>query len=207
MRTELYAVRVLTVVIASLYLAACGGGGSKASGGGGSKASGAFSSGLAPALKLAEINSTDYSTLCHSLGEWVRSHSTLTETCTLGGIIFGGFVDSEGDAVAGCSSLVSHCSESVSNNGPIDDASACIVNTSDKLANCAATVEELDGCLNDYLEQVDGLLSTLSCSIAGDEAQVQQALYTFGSPPPSERCLALEANCPQLFKKAEVAQS
>ncbi|MBX7144228.1 MAG: hypothetical protein K1X79_07235 [Oligoflexia bacterium] len=181
-----------------LYLAACGGGG-------GSSGSDQYSSKLADKKIISEIDAQDYQKLCHRLNSWVQSHNTRTSICTLAGVIFGELVDEQGNSVNGCTSLVDEC-EHQSANHQSDEDESCIVNSPDKLASCSAPISELDSCLNDYLGQVDALLASVSCSIAGDKARIEEIIGTYGQTPPTENCLSLKAKCPELFRKPETQQ-
>jgi hypothetical protein len=71
---------------------------------------------------------------------------------------------------------------------------SCQLTKPGAVEGCAATVGELEVCMNDSLLLVDELMGKISC--ASSQADVQSLSTQYGSTPPS--CSAVKAKCPKL---------
>lgn len=136
---------------------------------------------------------------------WIVDETSLDSLCTLSGIYFAEFVSQDRNLVNACQSIVDSCANINTNNINFDEPSSCILKQPTQLSNCQRSVEELDACLNDYLNLTTEFLVSLSCDMASNPQQVQAAAQKFASIPPSATCMILESECPGIFNNAKPA--
>jgi hypothetical protein len=75
----------------------------------------------------------------------------------------------------------------------------CGTVTAPMLANCNATVGELEACANAQLRLVNGLISEVDCGLADDPARLEQILADLEAGSMPEACASLPMDCPIFF--------
>jgi hypothetical protein len=133
-----------------------------------------------------DLNNAEVQSLC----SWAATsyeallRKDLQETCTL---FAGGF----GGSPAECSLIVEGCVQEFEAVGlPPTDSSSC----SRDLADCTATVGEIEACLEQQYAALDVLLGAVSCE-GGLPAEVEEA---YAQVPAA--CLVVQAKCPAMFE-------
>lgn len=146
-----------------------------------------FNSGLDGSTEVSALSAEDQKTLCEEQADYterrVDEEALENFTCTFLGLVFGGLSNPD-DPVAGCQASVDMCKASESDEeeegGSCDDFTTM---------GCDITVAEYEACLEERVEQINEVASSVSCSSMEGDFDVTDG----------EACAAVAEKCPQLM--------
>lgn len=156
-------------------------------------------SGLPPDKTGDQLMPAEQTSLCEASNEYLTSHISESDwkgyLCTL---------ESLGDAegadvsaqIAACKQLRADCIAV-----PSDDTLGSACDDVDDWSTCGASVAEIEGCLTDSIDLLDGLIRDFTCDIL-DPARAMAVQEKYGDAvtdpfPPS--CDVVQAKCPTLL--------
>ncbi|MBX7145626.1 MAG: hypothetical protein K1X79_14335 [Oligoflexia bacterium] len=176
--------------------------------GGGSSSTGAWTSSLERGKLISTISSAERSQVCQEFTDWWMRRSTKVELCTFAGVLLTtllpiAFDETPQPDVQACNDIVNEC---VPQQGEGDSQVDCVLNDVEKLQSCGATVDEMDACLDDSLQIIRQVVSSLSCDIAGNFEAVKAQFESVANVPPSLACESLKVKCPDVFRETEVSE-
>jgi len=155
-----------------------------------------FTSGVDKTKKVSEVTPDEAQTLCENAAATAQdfAESVKDDLCVFVGAITGAFAGGlgGGDPVVLCEAAVADCKSQELE--PVDTTDC---NAEAQIANCDATIEEIEACYNDSLEATTTALAAIgsqSCSdlLTGAEPNISVDV----SAPAS--CTALQQKCPGL---------
>lgn len=144
-----------------------------------------FASALPDQSPVSALAGAEWGTLCSEIGTWTEDVLAVApeSTCLLGGLVLGGNPQ-------GCETMVDSCLQTAGTPAaPTCDASL--------QAGCAATIGEIESCLN-QVGAVIGSLATgpeVSCATTLDRTMLGAVLRPLTGAP---SCLSLQTTCPAL---------
>lgn len=144
---------------------------------------GAVSSGISSSKALSAVTTQDATRGCEQLNDAVAARfsrpSLKTGLCTMSALLLS-------SSESSCSSARDSCLQDANGDATSSDAALnpaqdfeCEDTNLDSWQGCAATVGQMETCLNDMLDAVEALLTSYSCADAG-KAQASEACQ----PPP-----------------------
>jgi hypothetical protein len=178
-----------TLTFTLLALAGCGG----------SDDSGEVTTGLPASQALSDVTVEDATRGCEHMKGAIETRFNPTtmkpKVCTMVAVQLS-------TTESACTSLRDQCLQqdsSASGGDPSDEASFadqldCSGTSVNQWDGCAATVGEMETCLNDMLDAVDVMLNTYTCKDAG---KVEGDLE-FSEPATPSSCQSLQTKCPNL---------
>ena len=193
----------LIIGAAVCTLASCSDDG--ASGEGGNDNNGAqgsnVSTGLPETKSLGDLTAEEAVQGCETLfsqaAEVFNQETVLNFYCTTLSLQFA-------QDAAGCNSSVEEClmqpdtADSAAALG-LDFSNSDCETSAEDLADCTATVGELEQCFNDMLAPLADAIAVFSCDLAGDMEALQAASAGLEGGGAPASCTALETTCPSVI--------
>lgn len=171
-------------------------------------------SGVEAAKKAKDLTENEIEAFCDAASKAYAKLATPKRLCTIAGIFF---TENESD----CNNLVTACGttggadlDSVPGQSDVGDG-VCLLKDPARVAECEATVEEIEACFNDSIIAAKAALEALTCSLAGeidldlsgggpDAPDLPDNPIPNLSPSdlPSEEpaCVTVRQQCPALFE-------
>ena len=158
------------MILAAVAANACGGD------------SGRIDLGLPRSKVLSEITDDEARTICESVQpEDVDIQLGREQDCTISGLF-------SSSTQAECESIRDACIASPPDT--MDEPQDCSMAKAEQFMGCGATVGEVEGCMDAYLDTVERYLKSLTCADAG-----------MVSPPAAPGvCAPVQERCPELLE-------
>ena len=171
---------------------ASAGGSNPSAAGASATSSGSYSSGLAGDKVLGSLTEAEAAGLCKKLSDYFSDDGPVGKSvedfsCRFSSALTALFTNPKTDAAlqASCASLYATCTAA-----PTTTTETC----SKPDASCTATVAEYDACVNDQLDSLDQLLSSVP---ACDKLTLASAATFFsGATQATASCETVQAKCP-----------